>query len=309
VAFSLQDRRAMAQRLAAILLFAAPSIALAQTAGNGTVTVAENADQDKIVSVAECLNTKQDNLQVTWTFSSGGAGPFEVRISDQSGCQISSTTGGTITAKSFTIATNITTNNFADSQAVSNRINQVFGAGCPTTATALFVCIVDDATSTIITGSIPLDLAAPPAPVANDPTPGDNALNVSWSQGSGSVDGGTGAANGFRIFCEPSASAPDGGDIATKCADITGQGTTSTRVTGLTNGTEYAVEVTAVTLSGNESPHSNRVFGTPIEIQDFWRLYKSDGGREQGGCAAGAGGLLALLALAPLAWRRWRRRP
>ena len=299
----------MAQRLAAILLLVAPPLVLAQTAGNGTVTVAENADQDKIISIAECNNSKQDNLQVTWTFTSGATGPFEVRISDQSGCQLSSSTGGTITAKSFTIATNITTNNFADSQTVSNRISQVFGAGCPTTATALFVCIVDDSTSTLITGSIPLDLAAPPKPENIGVTPGDSALNVSWSQGSGSVDGGTGAANGFRVYCTPNAGAPAAGtDITNRCADITGQGTTSTRVSGLSNGTEYAIEVTAVTLSGNESAHSDRALGTPVEIQDFWRLYRTDGGREAGGCAAGAGGLVALLALAPLAWRRLRRR-
>ncbi len=302
----------MAQRLAAIFLFVAPSVALAQTAptaGNGTVTVAENADQDKIISVAECLNQRQDNLQITWAFNSGGTGSFTLLASDQTGCPQSSTTSGTITATTKTIDTNIRTNSFADSQTVSNRIAAIFGANCPTTATALFICVIDASTNTIITGSIQLDLAAPPAPVANTPTPGDTALNVSWSQGSGSVDGGTGAANSYRIFCQPSASAPDGGAITNKCADITGQGTTSTRVTGLTNGTEYAVEVTAVTLSGNESPHSNRVVGTPVEIQDFWRLYKADGGREQGGCAAGAGGLVALLALAPLAWRRWRRRP
>jgi len=305
----------MAPRLAAILLFVAPSIALAQTTpttGNGTVTVAENADQDKIISIAECLNQRSDNLQITWTFNSGGTPPFELRVSDQTSCPQTSSNGTTVTAHSITIGTT-STNNFADPQTVSNRINAVFGAGCPTTATTLFVCVIDSA-GNVITGSIPLDLAAPPAPFANTPTPGDSALNVSWSQGSGtvdagSVDGGTGTANSYRIFCEPSANAPDGGAITTRCADITGQGTTSTRVTGLTNGTEYAVEVTAVTLSGNESPHSNRVFGTPIEIQDFWRLYKTDGGREQGGCAAGAGGLVALLALAPLAWRRWRRRP
>jgi hypothetical protein len=301
----------MAPRLAAILLFVAPSIALAQTTpttGNGTVTVAENADQDKIISVAECLNQKQDNLQITWTFNSGGTAPFTLLASDQTACPQSSSNGTTVTAHTVTMTSGVTTNNFSDTQTVANRIAAVFGANCPTTATALFICVLDSANN-VITGSIPLDLAAPPAPVANTPTQGDTALNVSWSQGSGSVDGGTGAANSYRIFCEPSANAPDGGDITTRCADITGQGTTSTRVTGLTNGTEYAVEVTAVTLSGNESPHSNRVFGTPIEIQDFWRLYKTDGGREQGGCAAGAGGLVALLALAPLAWRRWRRRP
>jgi Synergist-CTERM protein sorting domain-containing protein len=298
----------MAQRLAAIILLVAPTLGLAQTAGNGTVTVAENADQDKVVSIAECLNQKQDNLQISWTFNSGGGGPFTLLASDQTACPQSSSNGTTVTAHTTTMASGVTTNNFADTQTVATRIAAVFGANCPGTATALFVCVVDSSTNTIITGSIPLDLASPPAPVANEPTPGDGALNVSWSQGTGSVDGGTGAANGFRVYCQESATAPADTPIANKCADVTGQGTTSLRVTGLNNGTEYAVEVTAVTLSGNESGHSNRVLGTPVQIEDFWRLYRADGGREQGGCAAGAGGLAALLALAPVVWYRRRRR-
>jgi hypothetical protein len=296
----------MAQRLLTILLVA-PSIALAQTTVSGVVTVAENADQDKVINVAECSNQTQDNLQITWTFSAGGTAPFTLLASDQTACPQSSSSGGTITAKTVTMGTT-STNNFADPQTVATRITSVFGENCPSTATTLFVCVVDSANN-LITGSIMLDLAAPPAPVANTPTPGDGALNVSWSQGSGSVDGGSGAANSFRVYCDESANVADGGAISRKCADVSGQGTTKTRIEGLRNGTEYAVEVVAVSQGGNESGRSNRVFGTPVQIDDFWRLYQQDGGREQGGCAAGAGGLVALLALAPLAWRRRRRRP
>jgi hypothetical protein len=298
----------MAPRLAALAaLLLAPSLVAAQaTAGNGTVTVTENTDQDKVISVAECLNQKQDNLQVSWTFNSGGAGPFTLLASDQTACPQTSSNGTTVTATTVTMTSGVTTTNFADTQTVATRISSVFGANCPTTATTLFVCVIDTSTNTIITGSILLDLAAPPAPVANTPTPGDGALNVSWSQGSGSVDGGTGAAASFRVYCDVH---PQTTPIGKKCADVGGQGTTSTRIEHLTNGTEYDVEVTAVTQGGNESGRSNLVSGTPEAINDFWRLYRQDGGRDQGGCALGAGGLVALLALVPLALRRRRRLP
>jgi Fibronectin type III domain len=296
----------MAKRLLAILLLA-PSLTLGQTTVTGVVTVGENADQDKVVNQDECFNRKQDNLQVTWTFNTGGTGPFTLLGSDQQNCPQSSSTSGTITAKTVTMGTS-STNNFADTQTVSTRIAAVFGDNCPTTAATLFVCVVDSANN-LLSGSILLDLAAPPAPTANPPTAGDGALNVSWSQGSGSVDGGTGATSLFKVYCDESANLTDAGPITHKCADVSGQGTTDTRITGLKNGTEYGVEVTAVTQGGNESLHSNRVVGTPVLIDDFWRLYRQDGGREQGGCAAGAGGLVALLALAPLAWRWRRRRP
>jgi hypothetical protein len=52
---------------------------------------------------------------------------------------------------------------------------------------------------------------------------------------------------------------------------------------------------------------SNKLPGVPVAVNDFWRLYKADNGREEGGCAAGAAGMLALLAV-PLAVRALRRR-
>ena len=225
-------------------------------------------------------------------------------MSDQTACPQSNSTGGTITATTQTMTSNVTTSNFADTQTVATRIASVFGANCPSTATTLFVCVIDTATNSIITGSILLDLAAPPAPVAKDPTPGDGALNVSWSQGTGTADAGTsGAPASYNVYCDVHGTSP----LTRKCATVTGGGTTSTRVENLTNGTQYDLQVTAETSGGNESPRSNTVTGTPVQVDDFWRLYKNAGGQEEGGCAGGAAGLVAILALVPLVLRR--RRP
>lgn len=297
----------MAQRLAAFAaraaLLLAPSLAAAQL-----ITVTESNDQDRNINVAECTAAVADQLSFTWTTPTSGS--FDLFASDTAGCPIPTANVNT-NAKTITIASSLTTTSLTNVISAPSLLNQL-AISCPGSRTQVSFCLFPAGTNTggttvtaTATGAIGLDLQTPPAPVADDPKPGDGALNVSWSQGSGSADGGSGAATGFNVYCDVHGTTP----LTKKCATVTGTGTTSTRVTGLTNGTEYDVEVTATTVGQNESPRSNTVSGTPIPIDDFWRLYQGDGGREQGGCALGAGGLVALLALAPLAWRRRRRRP
>lgn len=299
----------MAQRLAAILLFVAPSIALAQT-----ITVTESNDQDKAINVAECNAAVSDQLSFTWTVTTSGS--LDLFASDTAGCPIPTANANT-NAKTITIQGSIqsTTTSLTNVITVPSLLSQL-SISCPGPKTQVSFCLFPAGTNTggtttsaSATGAITLDLQTPPAPNLTALTPGDTALNVTWSTGSGTADGGSGAPNSFRVYCDQSANVPDGGAVTPKCVEVTGQGTTSTRISGLTNNTEYTVEVTAVTVGGNESPRSNPLTATPLEIQDFWRLYKADGGQERGGCAVGAGGLLALLALAPIAWYRRRRRP
>jgi hypothetical protein len=296
----------MAQRLATFAALAALLLA-PSLVGAQTITVTESNDQDNSINIAECTAAVSDQLSFSWTTTASGT--FDLFASDTAGCPIPTANANT-NVKTITIASSLTTTSLTNFITVPNLLTRL-AFTCPGTGTQVSFCLFAAGTNTggttataAATGSIGLDLEAPPAPNVNEPTPGDSALNVSWSLGSGSVDGGSGAATRFIVYCDVS---PATSPIAKKCKDVSGQGTTSTRIDGLTNGTAYDVEVTALTVGGNESAHSTKVTGTPELINDFWRLYKQDGGREQGGCAAGAGGLVALLALVPLAWR-WRRR-
>ncbi len=296
----------MAQRLAALAaLLVAPSFVAAQT-----ITITESNDQDTSISIAECTAAVTDQLTFSWTTTTSG--PFDLWASDTAGCPIPTANANT-NAKTKSIAASIpvTTTSLTNLINAPSLIN-LLGLSCSGSSIQLSFCLFAAGTNTggttataSATGAIGLDLQAPPPPVANTPTPGDGALNVSWSQGNGSVDGGSGAATQFRVYCDVH---PQTSPIAKRCA-VSGNGTTNTRIEHLTNGTEYDIEITAATTGGNESGRSNLVSGTPEIINDFWRLYRQDGGHEQGGCALGAGGLVALLALVPLALRRRRRQP
>jgi MYXO-CTERM domain-containing protein len=52
----------------------------------------------------------------------------------------------------------------------------------------------------------------------------------------------------------------------------------------LINGQTYLVQVQAIDKVGNAGACSNTLSGTPQVINDFWRLYKADGGKDLGGC-------------------------
>jgi hypothetical protein len=101
----------------------------------------------------------------------------------------------------------------------------------------------------------------------------------------------------------------------------TGETNATHTITGLTNGVRYHVVVASVDNFGNVGPPSSPpVCATPMPVNDFWKIYRTDGGQAGGGfCAleavgapasssvafAGAG---ALVALGLRRRRRTRRR-
>ena len=101
----------------------------------------------------------------------------------------------------------------------------------------------------------------------------------------------------------------------------TGESNATYTITGLTNGVPYHVVVASVDNFGNVGPPSSPpACATPAPVDDFWKIYRQDGGQAGGGfCAleavgapastsvafAGAG---ALVALGLRRRRRTRRR-
>ncbi len=307
----------MSQRLAAVAaLLLAPSMALAQaTPAAGSVTIVESADSTEnppYINIAECDATA-DTLTYYWQVSSFLGGTYDLYIADQPATTDScpAQTSSTLTVHSAPIVTGLSataaTQNYKDTATISQRLKQLTDAGaalsCTGTATQFYLCVKytpGSGTTTVgATGTPKIDLGTPPVPANVSLGAGDTVLHVSWAAGSG----GTGTTDGYRVKWGPHNGTLDGSH------DLTGSGTTGFDIDGLQNGTEYDVQVLALSPGKNPSAATDIASGTPVIVNDFWRLYRNDGGREQGGCAAGAGGLLALLALVPLALRRHRRRP
>lgn len=179
------------------------------------------------------------------------------------------------------------------------------GADCASTAnTPVYLCVLwHDAGGTYrgyANGDFTLTAAAPPTPTNVRVRPGENALNVSWTEDdSTSVD-----AVEYRV----EAITDDPRDSRPGEAHTTTVASATARVSGLVNGVAYRVVVIAISDAENESAPSAEVIGIPAFTEDFWEWYDGRGGVEQGGCATGAAGLLALVGAAALLRLR-RRKP
>jgi hypothetical protein len=159
------------------------------------------------------------------------------------------------------------------------------------------------------TGTVKLavEVNPPSIPVITSVQPGQGALIVNWRDGTDStVAAATYTVSVLQADCVP---VPP---LAT-CVDnvphtlTTTSNTSSARVDGLTIGLKYQVLVYSNSGGGLTSVASAPAYGTPINVKDFWALYKDAGGLENGGCGGGPAGVLSLLAMAGLV-RGLRRR-
>jgi hypothetical protein len=66
----------------------------------------------------------------------------------------------------------------------------------------------------------------------------------------------------------------------------TGQTINTYTITGLRNGVQYNVVVAAVDNFGNVGPPSMQVCAIPAPVDDFWKIYRTDGGQAGGGFCA-----------------------
>ena len=310
----------MARRLALAFLaplLAAPPLVQAQTnPASGQITVVESADSNEnppIINIAECKGLTADTLTYFFNIPNfAGAGTYDLFIADtqssSTACPATAATSASVAVKSSHIISGEpipSSQSVVDGSTVNARLNNgTLAINCDTsTTTTLYLCINTSINGTptqnVATGSITLDLGLPATPASVRVLAGDTQLHVSWTAG----NGGASATTGYRVRWVPTA----GG--TSRSHDLDGIGTLSYDIPNLSNGTEYQVQVAGLSVGKNESTASTAVPGTPVPIDDFWRLYQNDGGRERGGCDAGAGGLVALLVFLPLVARRRGRRP
>jgi hypothetical protein len=79
----------------------------------------------------------------------------------------------------------------------------------------------------------------------------------------------------------------------------TGETNSTYTITGLRNGTTYNVVVASVDNFGNVGPPSTQACDFPAPVNDFWKIYRTDGGQAGGGfCALEAVGAPATTSVA-----------
>ncbi len=136
----------------------------------------------------------------------------------------------------------------------------------------------------------------------------DGGAGDGGAAGGGATDGGV--ANGGSYVSSTASSDPTHWAIQ-QTVQNPGNANLSYPMTGLTNGVCYDVAVIAFYSDGTQGNPTATVTAAPIEILDYWRLYRKSGGQDPGGlhCQAAGGGLAPLaFVLAALVFFRSRRR-
>ena len=307
VAPALQNRHRMGTRALAVLLLA-PSIALAQTAGQLIPDPTE-------VGQATCTN---ENVLLTWLINTTNTGGSAVVNSDRYRVAVYASTEACPQAASAPAAgaANVVVDDVlaigdTDSETVtSGAIATAGGVTCVSgnvsasdVSKKLCVYLVDTngvrgTDGRAAEGTFKFQLARPPPPVLESVEDASESLIVRFHAGTASgSDTATSDRFEVRVY------------LGSTLVSTASNAVSGVRVGGLVNSqppTTYTVRVVAFSSAGNESGPSNVLTGTPKDFVDFWRAYQDAGGQEQGGCGGGAGALSSL-ALLPLALRR--RRP
>jgi uncharacterized protein (TIGR03382 family) len=303
-------------------LLVAPAVATAQTAAPGNVLFLNGRDFPMFVNGAECQN--HASVKITWNPTAlGGSLPagvqYNLYASDQdpatntaastcfktNGASPSTLHAGPVTA------TDLSGNNpplqttaFIDTTAFIGAAS----LSCLNSGTTVWICVEGSVGGTKVAyaaSPVTIETTHPAAPTITSVTPGDSALNVSWDANSGTS---TGAAQSYAYELT-AVMVGTTTAVSDPSTHVSSRFTaTNARFSGLVNTVIYSVTAVALSRADNASDPSNAVTGMPQHVNDFWDVYKNDGGRDDGGCAGGPAGTLALgLAAAALALARRRK--
>lgn len=290
----------------ALLLAWIPALALAQTTSGLTLQVQGQSSQT--VSGSQCGTT----VQLTWKVGVAGIPCSDLLIwASTSTCGDSPGTGdfqiADIASGTWTTQTSGTENVLVSDLPISGGgTDGGAGTGCGTaTQTTINLCASVKVASyydcslnpqTVKASSqatIVYDALPPGVPTVTSVEGVDGALRVSVSFPSDA------ALVSVEYQQQGAATWTRAGDVSSDIPHLT--------ISGLANGTTYAVRAFAQDSAGNKSAYSDVVTGIPVQTTGFWGAYQSGGGSETGGCTVGgaAGGMLAgVLALLGLLWRK-----
>jgi hypothetical protein len=321
-----QSRSTMLRRAAVLGLLLVPPLGVtAQTAGTMTFTI--SPAPATVIGLSACQGGTSFITSFVFAKSSTQVLPQTGNVYDiyVSGASFTCDTSTTPTVPLLTPAAHVTavvgaaTQTWPQSGTVTPAsVLQKAGITSCTTDATLYVCarlLTSTSDSTALgatSGSIAVQVQPPNAPTSVISRPGDTVLHLSWTPPATgvAVDHYKAVVTATRI-CSTTVTPPcEYASASVHTYDGITQASFDAK--GLVNDLPYSVVVYAVSAGGAVSPASDPpvtgVDATPIPVNDFWEQYKQDGGREQGGCATGAGGLLALLGAAA-ALRRARRQP
>jgi uncharacterized protein (TIGR03382 family) len=311
----------------AILACAVLSLPFAARAQSFTLTSPEaitfgtSTTPQIYIGAADCAANEVLNFH--WDFTAiGGVGAgqevFVVKSHSASACNTTTAPTGVGESQSQT-STNITGDDSSTASAMILDPDGGLPGGCTNTTVSsaspysTFYCIQLQSTgiSTGLTAQqIQINYATqPPTPPTQIVVqPGDTHFKVYWQPGNASENIST---YDVHVALGDAGITDTSVGHAAETSSLNADVTTTDDGKALVNGNTYTVQILANDVYGNISALSDNAQATPVNILDFYQLYRQDGGSATGGggcSSAGAATWIAVLALAVgIAARRRKR--
>ena len=277
-----------------------------------------STDTTHVINHADCLAYQGSYVNVYWTVTNSlllSSVPYAVKLGRPGGsCDVSDLTTIDSTCREILKSGTL----YGDGTEIKITVPvDLLTGGCVTGTdqnTSLF--FIDDETSSVAgsgtigsqTIVIEVDMEPPNPVTVNAPGEGESNLTVSWTDDNNSGE----SSVRYRVYWSKDP-LTDANKASAGSSDALTD--TSYQITGLVDDQMYHFGVVAIDPNDNESSLTATSMGTgmPIQVLDFFQVYKNAGGADGGGfCAVGRSGgspiaLAVVLGLAVLAMRPLRR--
>lgn len=239
-----------------------------------------------VINIDDCDNYDGCSMEVKWgldrTPASGAT--YVVKMSNPGGACVETdftTLGTTCNESLLVLSKSISSPNY---MTFSVTLDELIDGDCNAgtdLGTTIYIIVNEGGTITSEAILFDVDLDRPAPPELQESEEGDSNITVKWK----AIDDSSDSTIEYFVYWSDSIFS----DATKANADVEGpMSGTSYQVTtfggkDLVNDTEYFFAVSSQDENDNESPLSSSSSAMPIDVRDFWEMYQSGGGNEDGG--------------------------
>lgn len=236
---------------------------------------------EHIINIEDCYKYQNGSIEITWSLNRTPATgtKYVVKMSKPEGsCSTNSLTDlGSSCQEEFVVSEKTLESPVNNKFTVT--LNTLIYSDCAAQTdktTNIYIVIEEGGQIKAETIPFKVDIKSPNPPQIFEIIAGEENLKVKWKD-----PDNTGESNiKYRVYYSEEKFDNSTKATAEKTSTLTAN---SYQITDLKNNVKYYVAVTAIDKSDNESNISDLVEEIPVESLDFFELYKSMGGEEEGG--------------------------
>ncbi len=237
---------------------------------------------EHVINIQDCVDYTACDIEVRWGLDRTPATgtTYAIKVSLPGGACVDNdftTLGGTCMEEILVDEKTLSSPNY---MTFSVPFDVLTGGDCQagtSKSTKIYIIVKEpglDPTAEVLMFDV--DLSRPPAPEIQEPVEGDSNITVKWT----AIDESDDSTTQYNVYWSEATFSNSSKSSATVVGPMSG---TSYQIKDLENDKEYFFAVSSIDENDNESVISAVTSGMPIDVSDFWEMYRSSGGQDDGG--------------------------